>query len=64
MAESRKPLLTKPAGVFVQIVGLLALLPGLAMLAGGGGTTFAGVLVVLLAISLFWIGRQTQPREP
>lgn len=63
MARSRKPLLTRPAGVFVQILGLLFLLPGLAMLAGGGGTTIAGILVVLLAIGLFWLGRHTEPRK-
>jgi hypothetical protein len=64
ITELRKPLLTKPAGVFVQILGLLFLLPGLAMLVGGGGPTLAGGWVVLLGIGLLWLGRQTGPRGP
>lgn len=59
MAELRKPLLTKPAGVFVQILGLVTLLSGLAMLVRSRENTLAGVMVVLIAIGLFWFGRQT-----
>lgn len=33
------------------------------MLAGGGGITMFGILVIVFAIGLFWLGRQTHTRE-
>jgi len=63
MTQSRKPLLTKPAGVLVQILGFFAILAGVVMLPGGGYRTVAGVFLSASAIGLFWLGRQTKPRH-
>jgi hypothetical protein len=55
MGEYRKPLLTKPAGVFVQLLGVFSLFSGFLMLAAGGSITMLGILVIALAIGLFWL---------
>jgi hypothetical protein len=60
MVKYRKPLLTKPAGVFVQLMGLFCLFSGFFALAFN---KMIGILVIALAIGLFWLGRQTHPRK-
>jgi hypothetical protein len=61
---ARPPLLTKPAGVFVQLLGALVLFAGLAMLGTGhaDGITL-GIVLIIAAIGLFGLGRQTKPRD-
>ena len=61
MGKTGKPLLTKPAGVFVQLLGLFFLLASPFAFARGGA--LPGVLVALVAIGCFWLGRQTRPRN-
>ena len=58
-ATQRPPLLTKPAGVFVQLLGLVFLIPSVLLLAG---KPVLGLFVFGAAIALFWLGRQTKPR--
>ena len=56
----RKPLLTKPAGVFIQLLGVFFLFLGFLMLVIN---VMLGILVIALAIGLLWLGRQTHPRQ-
>jgi len=62
MTQSRKPLLTKPAGIFVQLLGFIVLLAGVSMSTVGGDESVVGVFLSAFAIGLFWFGRQTKPR--
>lgn len=56
---AKPPLLTKPLGVFVQLLGLVAIL-GTPMQQGfSTGSIIVGLIVGFL---LLWLGRQTQPR--
>jgi hypothetical protein len=56
---AKPPLLTKPLGMFVQLLGLVAIL-GIPMQQGfPTGSIIVGLIVGFL---LLWLGRQTQPR--
>ena len=59
-AHLRKPLLTKPAGVFMPILGLVVLMMGFVIAEGPS----LGLSFLLIAGGLIWFGRQTRPRPP
>jgi hypothetical protein len=58
---ARPPLLTKPAGVFAQLLGAVLVLGGLAAL--NAGAYGLGIVLIVASVGLFWLGRQTGPRE-
>jgi hypothetical protein len=53
---------TKPEGVFLQLLGPVALIGGIVMLVSGVAIV-PGVVVVFVGVGLFWLGRQTHPRK-
>jgi hypothetical protein len=53
-------LLTKPAGVFVQLLGAVLLISGFAGL--NVGAYGLGIVLIVASVGLFWLGRQTHPR--
>jgi hypothetical protein len=61
MAKERKPMFTKPAGVFLQLLGAVAVIGGTGMLASGGME--GGVVATIVGFGLLWLGRQTHPRK-
>ena len=50
---------TKPTGVFLKLLGGLALFMGVASLSKDGVKLF-GVVAILVAVGLMWLGRQTR----
>ncbi len=56
---AKPPLLPKPLGLFIQLLGLLALIGISAEESFSIGSVIAGLLV---GVPLLWIGRQTHPR--
>jgi len=58
MAEERKPMFTKPAGVFLQLLGAVGVIVGIGMLASGG--MGGGVVATLVGVGLLWLGRQSR----
>lgn len=61
MTKERPPMLTKPAGVFLQLLGAVAVIVGIAMLASDSKEL--GVVATLIGVGLLWFGRQTRPRQ-
>lgn len=62
-SEDASPLLTKPAGVFCQLLGLFLLGTGSFILIARDGGPILGILPLLAAAAFFWLGRQTKPRR-
>lgn len=57
---SKPPLLTKPAGWFVQLIGAVVVIVGVLMTST---RTEAGIVTLVIGLALLWLGRQTRPRE-
>jgi hypothetical protein len=55
-------MLTRPAGVFLQLLGAVAVIAGIAMLASDI-PWFGGVVVTLIGAGLLWLGQQTYHRK-
>jgi membrane protein implicated in regulation of membrane protease activity len=51
--------LTKPAGVLLQILGGAILLVGVLLMMASGGLVLGGVLALTLGLALLWFGRRT-----
>jgi membrane protein implicated in regulation of membrane protease activity len=56
------PMLTRPVGVFLQVLGAVAVIAGSAMLAFDI-PWFGGVVVTLIGAGLLWLGQQTYRRK-
>jgi hypothetical protein len=56
MAE-RKPMFSKPAGVFLQLLGAVAVIAGGLMVDSGSG---GSAVAILVGVGLLWLGRQTR----
>ena len=55
-------MLTKLAGVFLQLLGAAGIIVGLGMLASRD-TGLGSVVMTLLGAGLLWLGRQTHSRN-
>jgi membrane protein implicated in regulation of membrane protease activity len=52
-------MLTKPAGVFLQMLGWAVLIIGVLLMVASGGLVLGGVLALVLGLGLLWFGRRT-----
>jgi membrane protein implicated in regulation of membrane protease activity len=52
-------MLTKPAGVFLQMLGWASLIIGVLLMVASGGLVLGGVLALVLGLGLLWVGRRT-----
>jgi hypothetical protein len=52
-------MLSKPVGIFLQLLGAVAVMVGIATLASGA-LVLGGVVMTLFGVGLLWLGRQTR----
>jgi hypothetical protein len=52
---------TKPAGIFLQLLGAVAVVGGVLLLAVTA--VGSGLVAALIGVGLLWLGRQTHPRK-
>jgi hypothetical protein len=57
-----KILVSKPAGVFLQLIGAALIFGGIVNVSGSSGNGPTGVLLFILGGGLLWIGRKTKVR--
>jgi len=55
--------LTKPAGIFFQLIGALLVFLGIGMIPQGAGVTFFGIILLPLGVVMFWRGRRGPERK-
>ena len=56
--RQRRPMFTKPAGVFLQLLGAAAVIVGVMMFAAAAQGP--GVVALIVGVGLLWLGRQTR----
>jgi hypothetical protein len=55
--------LTKPVGVFFQLLGFIIGIASIGVIPQGGGVTFFGIIFVPLGVWMVWRGRRGPERK-